>query len=208
MKLQQPLLRASGETRPPLFKGKGATTGSRPRARAARTVGPQPINSLGPQRDAPGVANILPTIEPIVQPRMPSAGSATEEGSSKLCARQPKWVVSSLMSEAPATPCSGDSDDAFLGALEDKCPPESDDPWAVQLTLQGKPVMLNIDTGAEVTVISDQIWKAVGQPILNPPTTLPQRSRLKRPSAHEGSSLAHSNWVHELLLRRFTLPQS
>ena len=67
-------------------QGEGATIGSGPRARAARTVEPQPINILGPQRDAPGVANILPTIKPIVQPRMPSVGSVTEEGTSKLCA--------------------------------------------------------------------------------------------------------------------------
>ena len=40
------------------------------------------------------------------------------------------------------------------------------DPWIVKLTLQGKPVALYIDTGAEVTVITRQDWRSIGQPQL------------------------------------------
>ena len=38
-----------------------------------------------------------------------------------------------------------------------------------ELTLQGKPAQLYIDTGAEVTVISERTWKGVGQPSLERP---------------------------------------
>ncbi len=67
--------------------------------------------------------------------------------------------------------------DPILGAVGDSIP-DSDDPWAVKLTLEGRPVTLSIDTGAEVTVISDEIWREIGQPTL----TAPQRS-LRGPNA-------------------------
>ena len=41
-----------------------------------------------------------------------------------------------------------------------------DDTWTVTLTLQGKPVTLQLDTGAEVTVIPEKMWREVGQPKL------------------------------------------
>ena len=43
-----------------------------------------------------------------------------------------------------------------------------DDPWAVELTLQGTPVTLHIDTGAKVTVVSEKTWGSVGRPELSP----------------------------------------
>ena len=58
----------------------------------------------------------------------------------------------------------GETDDAFLGVLE--CPPKRDDPWGVNLFIRGKQVSLSIDTGAEVSVISEEIWRAIGCPPL------------------------------------------
>ena len=55
---------------------------------------------------------------------------------------------------------------SFLGAISDR--DTMDDPWAVELTLQGTPVTLHIDTGAEVTVISEKTWGSVGRPELSP----------------------------------------
>ena len=40
------------------------------------------------------------------------------------------------------------------------------DPWTVELSLNGKPVSLHIDTGAEVTVITESMWGDIGQPTL------------------------------------------
>ena len=54
---------------------------------------------------------------------------------------------------------------SFLGAISDR--DTMDDPWAVELTLQGTPVTLHIDTGAEVTVISQKTWGSVGRPELS-----------------------------------------
>ena len=67
------------------------------------------------------------------------------------------------------------TDDAFLGALEH---PDRNDPGEVTLTLEGQPVTLSIDTGAEVTVIPDNVWRDLGKPAL----TLPAQS-LKGPDA-------------------------
>ena len=62
----------------------------------------------------------------------------------------------------------GETNEAFLGALE--CPPKRDDPWVVNLFIRGKQVSLSIDTGAEVSVISEEIWRAIGCPPLTQAT--------------------------------------
>jgi hypothetical protein len=60
-------------------------------------------------------------------------------------------------------------EDAFLGTVSHE---SSDADWTIELTLQGKPAQLHIDTGAEVTVITERTWKGVGQP----PLELPDRT--------------------------------
>ena len=57
------------------------------------------------------------------------------------------------------------SESAFLGTLTGDG--GSRNPWTVTLTLEGKPVNMCIDTGAEVTVIPQRVWKSVGQPKLS-----------------------------------------
>ena len=47
------------------------------------------------------------------------------------------------------------SSSSFLGAVYEE--DTRKDPWAVELSLQGTPVSLHIDTGAEVTVISKEM---------------------------------------------------
>ena len=54
-----------------------------------------------------------------------------------------------------------------MGTLGDNS--SSHDPWTIDLKLSGKPVKMYIDTGAEVTVIPETIWKRIGQPELQPP---------------------------------------
>lgn len=55
----------------------------------------------------------------------------------------------------------------FLGAVNGE--DSKNDEWAVELTLQGNRATLHIDTGAEVTVISEKLWRSVGRPELTPP---------------------------------------
>lgn len=52
------------------------------------------------------------------------------------------------------------TESAFLGTLTGDG--DSHSPWAITLSLQGKPTEMYIDTGAEVTVISQRTWKSVG----------------------------------------------
>ena len=51
------------------------------------------------------------------------------------------------------------SADAFLGTMNKTG--FDGDPWTVTLRLDGTPVQLHIDTGAEVTVVTEEIWKGV-----------------------------------------------
>ena len=70
---------------------------------------------------------------------------------------------------------SSNSDDVFLEVLENS--DEIKDPWAVTLTVEGKAVTHIVDTEAEVTVISDQVWKEIEQPPLT--DMKPERPRYK-----------------------------
>ena len=65
----------------------------------------------------------------------------------------------------------GEEDTAFLGAIGAES--DRDESWAINLTLQGTPVTLQLNTGAEVTVVSDKMWRDVGQPgLICPDRTL------------------------------------
>jgi len=66
----------------------------------------------------------------------------------------------------------------FLGAVGDHNALEGN-PWAVTLQLRTKNVEFNIDTGAEVTVISEAVWRDIGQPSL-----LPSDRTLRGPDTH------------------------
>ena len=54
--------------------------------------------------------------------------------------------------------------EVLLEALEG--PAKGGGPWGVTLCLEGKLVTLSIDTGADVTVISGETWRAIGCPPL------------------------------------------
>ena len=51
-----------------------------------------------------------------------------------------------------------DPSDAFLGALGDT----ADSTWSVTIDINETPMELHIDTGAEVTVISEEAWRKLG----------------------------------------------
>ena len=59
-------------------------------------------------------------------------------------------------------------DEVFLGSLTEQGT-NSSSPWAVTLSLNGKPTHFEIDTGADVTVISQTAHKEIGSPPLSPP---------------------------------------
>ena len=76
----------------------------------------------------------------------------------------------------------GSGDNAFLGALTEES--TTHDPWAITVSLEGKPVTLHIDTGAEVTIITEQMWKSVGRPEMSHPD-----KTLRGPDFHTISTL-------------------
>ena len=59
------------------------------------------------------------------------------------------------------------AEEAFLGHLTQQG--ASPSPWAVTLFLNGKPIQFEIDTGAEVLVISQRAHQEIGSPTLQPP---------------------------------------
>ena len=74
-------------------------------------------------------------------------------------------------------------DEAFLGGVEATIATTSSNPWTVTVNVNGTPLELHIDTGAEVTVIPEQAWTELGQPALDPPDrTLRGPSACKLPT--------------------------
>ena len=52
----------------------------------------------------------------------------------------------------------------FLGVIGNKASKD----WEIELTLNGTPVNFHIDTGAEVTLITEEAYTAIGSPVLGP----------------------------------------
>ena len=84
-----------------------------------------------------------------------------------------------------------DAEDWFLGAVGDNDPGES---WTATLLVNKIPIDFHIDTGAEVTLISQSAYKAIGSPPL-----FVSRKNLKGPS---GNNLPVDGWFHGTLATR------
>ena len=96
------------------------------------------------------------------------------------CHRCSKKGHFQLVCRAPpqARPVHLEEDDTepFVGEVTSRTIPTS---WTVMLELNGTPTDILIDTGAKVTVISEETHRSIG----GPPLTSPCRS-LKGPSNH------------------------
>ena len=66
-------------------------------------------------------------------------------------------------------------EDAFIGTVSDR----SKDNWSITLQVNDKPTEFHIDTGAEVTVISERVWTHLDKPALQP-----SDRNLKCPDTH------------------------
>ena len=62
--------------------------------------------------------------------------------------------------------------------------PSQVNPWTVTIAVNHTPVELHIDTGAEVTLISEQAWREVRQSTLSPPGRI-----LRGPNARERATM-------------------
>ena len=76
---------------------------------------------------------------------------------------------------------TGDTGDSFLGTLGAR-----ESPWEVTFQINNKPITFNIDTGAEVTVVSEATHRQIGSPVLVPPDRC-----LKGPDSHTLSTLGY-----------------
>ena len=72
------------------------------------------------------------------------------------------------------------NEDNFLGVVTSDV--KTDNPWTVTLQLSGIPVKFHIDTGTEVTVVSEAILENVGSPINSDPIRA-DTERTKQPAA-------------------------
>ena len=80
-----------------------------------------------------------------------------------------------------------EKEEAFLGVLTGQEYPGS--PWSVKLSLNGKPMRFEIDTGAEVTVIPPKTHQDIGSPTLYPSTKI-LRGPSNKPLAVRGQFTA------------------
>ena len=78
---------------------------------------------------------------------------------------------------------SGGDTDVFLATVEDPVSAGSD-PWTADITVNGTLLELLIDTGAEVTVMSELEWAKAGKPALSQPDRM-----LRGPSARKLSTI-------------------
>ena len=155
-KLQQPLLRGGGEKKhdtPVAAVNKGKTW-NRPKLQKNKqnTGATSHGNSIGCTRCGSHPAHDSPARDAICR-------KCGKRGHYQSVCRSA--VVSEVESQDRDLPF--DSTVSFLGAIESSL---SSNPWAVRI---GTPTDLHIDTGAEVTVITEQVWKKVGKPALSAP---------------------------------------
>ena len=84
-------------------------------------------------------------------------------------------------------------DNSFLGGVTETGDKSREIPWSVTLSVNGKPMPFEIDTSAEVSVISQKAHQDIGSPTLRPP-----EKTLRSPSNHrlvvkgQASSLPNS----------------
>ena len=64
--------------------------------------------------------------------------------------------------------------EAFLGTLTKQSDDSDSSQWAVTVSLNGKPTQFEIDTGAEVSVISQKAHTEIGSPKLYRPQRIPR----------------------------------
>ena len=60
-------------------------------------------------------------------------------------------------------------DSSFLGGVTETGDKSRETPWSVTLSVNGKPMPFEIDTSAEVSVISQKAHQDIGSPTLRPP---------------------------------------
>lgn len=77
---------------------------------------------------------------------------------------------------------AGDDEDVFFGTVGDS-KSASSKPWVATVSVNSFPIELLIDTGVEVTVLSEETWMHIGKPTLSPPG-----HTLKGPSTHKLST--------------------
>jgi hypothetical protein len=173
IKLQQPLLRGGGEKKhdtPVAAVNKGKTW-NRPKLQKNKqnTGATSHGNSIGCTRCGS-------------HPAHDRQHCPARDATCRKCGKRGHYqsvcrsaVVSEVESQDRDLPF--DSTVSFLGAIESSL---SSNPWAVRIEINGTPTDLHIDTGAEVTVITEQVWKKVGKPALRAPGRT-----LRGPDNHE-----------------------
>ena len=77
----------------------------------------------------------------------------------------PKTTVAALVSD-PA-----EMQEAFLGTLTAGT---TQDPWIVDLVVQGHTISFKLDTGGEVTAITEKTYQSLGKPQLSKPSHVDQ----------------------------------
>jgi len=103
-----------------------------------------------------------------------------------------KGAFQSLCRSKKLDHLEAEPNDQFFGTLEDQSTTTS--PWEVTLTVNGVPILFKIDTGADVSAISEKIFEQL------PDVTLTSTdSHLSGPSQHHLQLSGHhtKTWRHE-----------
>lgn len=80
-------------------------------------------------------------------------------------------ITSQLEESVSENELQQDSDSAFLDAITEERPTKASQ-WKSTINLNGKMEEFKIDTGAEVTAISEEVYVRIGKPKLHVPSKL------------------------------------
>ena len=180
VKEQQPLLRSSPVGA--IHKSRRGRLGSTPQNSSASQYGSNTCTRCG---RAPAHER------PQCPAREATCRNCGKKGHFRVVCRTPVTVRTVENQDYPDYQDDQDGDqpleDAFMGAVGER------NPWVVTLKLNGTLIKFCIDTGAEVTVISEQIHDHAGRPFLSSPDRT-----LKGPDAHclpvKGYFIATLQW--------------
>ena len=112
------------------------------------------------KRRAHDAGNRPPTDALSAQHAKPLVARVGRRATTKLCADQPNPLLSIHKSLIAA-----DQEEVFIASIDEQVPTVNagDNPWVVTISINGSPVKFKIDTGADVTVISDTTYKALAK---------------------------------------------
>ena len=171
VKMQQPLLRTGSETKGDTLVGRVNKGKPWQRPKGANTSRPNTQATAETQSGSSSACTRCGR-----RPAHDRLHCPARDATCRKCGKKGHYQAVCRSARVRQVDTHTDPSDAFLGALGDT----ADSTWSVTIDINETPMEFHIDTGAEVTVISEEAWRKLGQPALS----IPGRT-LRGPDTHK-----------------------